>query len=30
MTPWIAGQLRTLGFDPEVDGRSRSLEANGR
>lgn len=27
MTPWIAEQLRGLGFDPEVDGRSRALEA---
>jgi hypothetical protein len=27
MTPWIANQLRTLGFDPEVDGRSRALDA---
>jgi hypothetical protein len=28
MTPRIADQLRTLGFDPEVDGRSRNLAAN--
>ena len=27
MTPRIADQLRTLGFDPEADGRSRPLEA---
>jgi hypothetical protein len=26
MTPRIAGQLRALGFDPEADGRSRTLE----
>ncbi len=24
MTPWIAGQLRSLGFDPEADGRARN------
>ena len=29
MTPRIADQLRTLGFDPRADGRSRTLEANG-
>jgi hypothetical protein len=28
MTPWIAEQLRGLGFDPEVHGRSHMLEAN--
>ncbi len=30
MTPWIADQLRSLGFDPQVDGRSHTLEANTR
>ncbi len=28
MTPWIAEQLRGLGFVPEVDGRSQMLEAD--
>jgi len=30
MTPFIAEQLRGLGFDPEVDGRSQNLDSNDR
>jgi hypothetical protein len=30
MTPWIAEQMRTLSFDPEVDGRQQRLEATAR